>query len=180
MCRLISLDIRSQCGSGNVRFGCVIALVVLLVAPCGAADFEERLVAAVLMAEARGEGARGMTAVGEVIANRARRRQISPRLVVLQPHQFSPLNRTRPHELINLYEEMPLYREALRIAAIVVRTPAELPGFVAGADHFESIHAPVPPWARGRKSVAVVGNLRFWRLSNHPPPKASKSIVDHE
>jgi N-acetylmuramoyl-L-alanine amidase len=166
MLGLIPSNIRSHPRSKNGRLRCEVALVVLLSAHCGAATWDERLIAAVLMAEARGEGVIGMTAVGEVIANRARKRQMPPGLVVQQPFQFSPLNRAKPHELIMRYETMPLYREALRIATMVVHTPAELPGLAAGADHFESIQAPIPRWARGRPPVAVVGRHRFWRLSN--------------
>jgi spore germination cell wall hydrolase CwlJ-like protein len=118
------------------------------------------------MAEARGEGVVGMTAVGEVIANRARKRQIPPGLVVQEAYQFSPLNRTTPYALVSRYENMPLYREALRIAKTVIQTPAKLPGLAAGGDHFEHIRAPVPRWARGRRPVAVVGGHRFWLLSN--------------
>jgi spore germination cell wall hydrolase CwlJ-like protein len=140
--------------------------MLLLAAPGMTATFEERLIAGVLMAEARGEGVVGMTAVGEVIANRARKRQMPPGLIVQQPCQFSPLNRAQPYELIKRYEKMPLYREALRIAATVIQTPAELPGLTAGADHFERIGAPVPYWALGRRPVAVVGGHRFWLLSH--------------
>jgi len=150
----------------NSRLHMVFVVVVTLTVPCGAASFDERLVAAVLMAEARGEGIVGMTAVGEVIANRARKRQMPPGLVVQQAHQFSPLNRIKPHELISRYEKMPLYREALRIANTVIQTPAKLPGLTAGADHFEDLRAPTPRWARARKPVAVVGGHRFWLLSN--------------
>ena len=153
-------------GWKNKHFPRVLGLLLLLTAPCGAASFDERLVAAVLMAEARGEGIVGMTAVGEVIANRARKRQMPPGLVVQEAYQFSPLNRTKPRELILRYEKEPLYREALRIANTVIHTPAELPGLAAGADHFEHIRAPVPRWARGQKPVAVVGGHRFWLLSN--------------
>jgi hypothetical protein len=107
-----------------------------------------------------------MTAVGEVIANRARKRRLSPGLVVQEPRQFSPLNRAKPRKLILRYGKMPLYREALRIAATVIHTPANLPGLAAGADHFEHIQAPFPRWARGRQPVAVVGRHRFWLLSD--------------
>ena len=148
------------------RFDWVLGLMVLITAPCGAASFDERLVAAVLMAEAQGEGIVGMTAVGEVIANRAQKRQLPPGLVVLEAYQFSPLNRATPHNLVSRYEKMPLYREALRIARTVIQTPAALPGLTAGADHFEHLQAPIPRWARGRRPVAVVGGHRFWRLSN--------------
>jgi N-acetylmuramoyl-L-alanine amidase len=148
------------------RLHMVGGLVVLLTVRCGAASYEERLVAAVLMAEARGEGIVGMTAVGEVIANRAKKRQQSPAVVVRQRYQFSPLNRTKPHELISCYERLPLYGVALRIARTVILNPAELPGLAAGADHFEDIGAPTPRWARGRKPVAVVGGHRFWTLNS--------------
>jgi spore germination cell wall hydrolase CwlJ-like protein len=126
------------------------------------------------MAEARSEGVKGMTAVGEVIATRARIRRMSPGMVVQEPRQFSPLNRTKPRELILRYEKMPLYREALRIANTVSQNPGGLPGLASGADHFEHIRAPLPRWARGRKPVAVVGNLQFWLLSNYHPPGEGK------
>jgi hypothetical protein len=104
--------------------------------------------------------------VGEVIANRARKRQMPPGRIVREACQFSPLNRRKPQELILRYEKMPLYPEALRIAATVIRYPAELPGLAAGADHFERTQAPIPRWARGRPPVAVVRRHRFWLLSN--------------
>jgi spore germination cell wall hydrolase CwlJ-like protein len=144
----------------------IFGLAAVLSAPCGAASFDERLIAAILMAEARGEGVVGMTAVGEVIANRARIRQMHPAQVVRQGYQFSPLNRTKPRELVSRYEKMPLYPDALRIANTVMQAPAELPGLTAGADHFEDIRAPIPRWARGRRPVAVVGGHRFWLLNN--------------
>jgi cell wall hydrolase len=165
MPRLIPIHVLNHPQWMNWRFHCVLRLVGLLTAPCGAASFDERLIAAVLMAEARGEGVVGMTAVGEVIANRARKRQMPPGLVVQEAHQFSPLNRAKPRELILRFEKMPLYPHALRIAKTVIQTPAALPGLAAGADHFEQIRAPVPRWARGRRPVAVVGGHRFWRLS---------------
>jgi spore germination cell wall hydrolase CwlJ-like protein len=148
------------------RFRWVLGLAIALTAPCGAASFDERLVAAVLMAEAGGEGIVGMTAVGEVIANRARKRQMSPGLVVREAYQFSPMTRAKPHQLVSRYQKLPLYRQALRIANTVIQTPAALPGLTAGADHFEDIRAPIPRWARGRRPVAVVGGHRFWLLSN--------------
>jgi hypothetical protein len=144
----------------------VLGMVILFSATCGAANFDERLIAAVLMAEARNEGTVGMTAVGEVIANRARIRHMPPGLVVRQAYQFSPLNRVKPHELVLRYEKMPLYHEALRIANTVVQAPADLPGLTAGADHFEGIGAPIPRWARGCRPVAVIGGQRFWKLNN--------------
>ena len=150
----------------NGRLHAALGLVVLLTAPCGAASFDQRLVAAVLMAEAQGEGIVGMTAVGEVIANRSAKRRKPPGLVVREAHQFSPLNRTTPRELVSRYEKMPLYQEALRIANTVIQTPAALPGLTAGADHFEHIGAPTPYWARGRTPVAFVGRHRFWLLSS--------------
>ena len=162
--------LRSKKGCFDLLFG----LALCLTAPCEAATFDERLIAAVLMAEAQGEGVAGMTAVGEVIATRARIRRLTPGLVVREPYQFSPLNRVKPRALISRYERMPLYREALQIAGTVSRNPDRLPGLTAGADHFEHIQAPLPRWARGRKPVAIVGNLRFWSLSNNHPPGKTK------
>jgi len=67
----------------------------------------------------------GMTAVGEVIANRARIRRMTPGMAAQEPCRFSPLNRVRPATLIMRFEKMPLYQEALRIAKTVMpRTPS--------------------------------------------------------
>jgi N-acetylmuramoyl-L-alanine amidase len=61
------------------------------------------VVAAVLWAEARGEGERGIRAVAEVIHNRTRNRQFgrTPYEVVTKPKQFSCLNNTSPAKLVN-------------------------------------------------------------------------------
>ena len=55
-----------------------------------------QIVAAVLMAEARGEGEIRMTAVAEIIRNRAEEASESPVQIVLKQGAFSCLNESTP------------------------------------------------------------------------------------
>ena len=54
--------------------------------------YGERIVALTILGEARGEGKRGMYAVGCVIQKRASERNLTPAKVCLQPWQFSIWN----------------------------------------------------------------------------------------
>jgi hypothetical protein len=61
-------------------------VVVTLIVPRGAVSFDERLTGAVLIGEAGGGGVAGMIAIGEGIANRARKRQMPPGLAAGAEH----------------------------------------------------------------------------------------------
>jgi spore germination cell wall hydrolase CwlJ-like protein len=109
---------------------------------------EERAVAAVIMGEARGEGFRGMTAVGEVIA---------------APRQFSCLNRTTLAALERRHQADAQWPVALGLSLLVCRNPCRLPGYTKGANHFHRIGTR-PRWAQGQKPVATIGRHVFYHL----------------
>jgi hypothetical protein len=126
--------------------------------------YGQQVVAAVLMAEAWGEGRDGMTAVAEVIRKRADEWDMSPLAVVKRLKHFSCLNGTRPESLLKKFHRKPDFVLALEIARIVYNTPQSLPGFSRGATHFHD-HSMTPYWASGQRPVAIIGNLSFYRLS---------------
>lgn len=126
--------------------------------------YGQQVVAAVLMAEAWGEGRTGMTAVAEVIRTRADEWAISPLAVVKRVKHFSCLNTVRPEALVRKFHRQPDFVLALEIARTLYNKPQELPGCARGATHFHD-HSKTPYWASGERPVAIIGNLSFYRLS---------------
>ena len=95
-----------------------IIILVILTNIIRAEINENELVAAVIIAEAGGEGPKGMQAVASVIQNRARRGP-SPYDVVVKRKQFSCLNNFRPdsyQKFISHAKRHPNWRQALILA----------------------------------------------------------------
>jgi spore germination cell wall hydrolase CwlJ-like protein len=129
------------------------------------ATYGQKMVAAVLLAEARGDGKRGMTAVAEVIRTRADSKawSKSPLAVIQERKQFSSVNGTTVGKLHAKMQKSRLYPVALRISRTMYNTPEKLPGYAQGATHFARYDAN-PYWALGRKPVARVGQHLFYKL----------------
>ena len=140
-------------------------LVALLPMVARAAEMEstygQRIVAAVLMAEARGEGQIGMTAVAEVIRNRADAASKSPLEIVLKKGEFSCLKDTTPEALHRKFYRMKTYPMALQIAKTCYNTPEQLPNVTKGATYF-ALTQNRPPWLGDVQPVTTVGNHRFY------------------
>jgi len=156
----------------------VIVAMALVVVATGASygatmatvpTYGQQVVAAVLMAEAWGEGETGMTAVAEVIQVRAQAAGRSPLWVVQQPRQFSCLNRAEPRELIRRFWRHPDFDVALEIARRLYNSPEALAGFAKGATHFERAGTRAY-WTAGHQPVARIGRLHFYRLPRTPGP----------
>jgi len=131
---------------------------------------QERAVAAVLMGEAWSDGLQGMTAVAEVIHQRAVEKNETP-LQVLSAHRgkvhaFSCLNGTTPDQLVERFSREPDYDQALQLAQKVCETPAQLPGLVKCANHFTRSNER-PYWAKGKRPVAVIGRHAFYKLEHY-------------
>ena len=141
-------------------------LVALLPMVARAADMKstygQRVVAAVLMGEARGEGETGMTAVAEVIRNRANAASKSPLEVVLKKGQFSCLKDTTPEALHAKFHRMKAYPMALRIAKTCYNTPERLPNVTKGATCFDSMRTNRPLWLSDAQPVTTIGNHKFY------------------
>ena len=132
--------------------------------PASAATYGQKVVAAVLLAEARGEGETGMVAVAEVIRRRADQKGISP-LLVVKPGAFSSLNGKTHDQIVRQFENHPMFPQALRIARTLYNEPEKLRNITKGATHFTH-KAETPYWAVNQTPVAVIGNHAFYRLAN--------------
>jgi len=145
-----------------------LLLALLLLAPAlFAQSYQEKIVAAVLVAEASSEGVRGMMAVAEVIGQRAKDKGKTPLQVVTsgtgQRRAFSCLNGTTPEKLLQHWSKDANYDKALKIALILTRQPERLGGLTNRATHYTR-RQEKPYWAKGKKPVAVIGQHAFYRL----------------
>jgi Cell Wall Hydrolase len=142
-----------------------VALMLLFCAPaCRAAPMQERVVAAVIAAEATSEGPRGMRAVAEVISIRSAEKRMTPLAVVTRRKWFTSLNHTAPAQLVQRWEIEPGYADALGLAAAICRSPGRIEGITNGATHFTRA-GERPYWTRHLKPLAVIGRLAFYRAA---------------
>jgi len=121
------------------------------------------MVAAVVVAEAGGEGPRGMMAVAEVIRTRADAADVSMLTIVQRARAFSVLNTSSLEDLYWKYSGQNVYTQALAMVRVAYNTPEVLPGLTKGANHYFRIDAH-PSWARNRRPIIVIGNHAFYRL----------------
>lgn len=120
----------------------------------------EKIVAITILAEARGEGTKGMYAVAAVIAQRANERKLTPSQVCLQRLQFSCWNSKSVKDLEHLLE-VPQAKYALLLARNVSLLSREYVGF---ANHYHNNKIKTPYWAKGKRPVKVIGNHLFYKL----------------
>ena len=120
----------------------------------------EKIVAITILAEARGEGDKGMYAVAAVIAQRSNERKLTPSQVCLQRLQFSCWNGKSVKDLEHLLK-VPQAKYALLLARNVSLLSREYVGF---ANHYHNNKITTPYWAKGKKPVKVIGNHLFYKL----------------
>lgn len=132
------------------------------------AGWERTVLTAVILAEAGGEGAKGMEAVFEVVWTRGVESKRSLYEVVTRRKQFSCLNSTTPAELVQRMSHHKHYDwvhdRLLRFPPLTVHTcPAELLALnTTRANHYHA-KGVKPYWAKGHKPVAI-GNHLFYRI----------------
>ena len=121
---------------------------------------DRNLCAAVLIAEAGGEGRAGMQAVWEVVWSRAesRRWPSTPALVVKQRKQFSCLNGVKCGQLIAKAQRHPMWRHAWGITGAPPVTQ-----MTKQANHYHAVSVR-PYWADADAFTVQVGNHKFYRL----------------
>jgi len=128
---------------------------------------DERIVALTILGEARGEGKRGMYAVGCVIQKRAAERKLTPARVCLQPYQFSIWNAgkgkiKKESELYYLWKSKSMMY-ARELARKICDKNILLLDITKGANHYCTQSAD-PNWTKGRKPVIVIRRHKFFRL----------------
>ena len=121
----------------------------------------DHTVALTVLAEARGEGQRGMAAVACVIRQRAENRGLSFKQVCLQKWQFSCWNGKEIKDLTHLLDE-PQAKYALWLEANMDKLKPEALGY---ANHYHATwRRELPYWAKGKKPAKIVGQHAFYRL----------------
>tara|TARA_A100001201_G_scaffold136480_1_gene125540 strand:+ start:81 stop:545 length:465 start_codon:yes stop_codon:yes gene_type:complete len=120
---------------------------------------QEKVVALTILAEARGEGERGMYAVAAVIAQRAHEKKMSPKEICLKRKQFSCWNNKTVKDLEHLFKTKQS-KYALTLARNVMHLSREFTGF---ANHYHN-NKVTPYWSKGVKPTKVIGNHIFYKL----------------
>ena len=120
---------------------------------------QDHVVAATLILEAGGEkDYRAMSAVYEVIHNRAKARKLSTKTVVLQRLQFSCWNEiSKRAEVLRKAMRHPKYQEALKIVRSTVVT-----NYTNGATHYHATRVN-PFWAPKMCKTTAIENHVFYR-----------------
>ena len=122
---------------------------------------ETKIIAITILAEARGEGEKGMYAVAAVIAQRAFERKRTPTEVCLKKWQFSCWNGKRLKDLEHLLK-VPQGKYALALAKNIKLLSRDYVGF---ANHYHATWMKKKPyWAKGEKPVKVIGQHAFYKL----------------
>jgi hypothetical protein len=122
---------------------------------------EHKVVAITILAEARGEGNKGMYAVAAVIAQRSFERKRTPEQVCLKPYQFSCWNGKKLKDLEHLLT-LPQGKYAMLLAKTVKLLSREYVGY---ANHYHATWMKKKPyWAKDKKPVKVIGQHAFYKL----------------
>lgn len=126
-------------------------------------------IARTVYGEARGESVRGKEAVAAVIMNRVRRAERrggywwgrTPIDVCKKAQQFSCWNGNDVNhwKMLAVGQDDPMFKVCLRIARRAFAGVAPDP--TNGATHYHAKNV-LPPWARGKKPSAEIGNHRFY------------------
>ena len=119
----------------------------------------EKIIALTILAEARGEGERGMYAVAAVIAQRAFEKKQTPEQICLARKQFSCWNNKSVKDLEPLMKEKQS-KYAITLAKNIMHLSRDLTGF---ANHYHN-KSVKPYWASGVKPTKVIGNHIFYKL----------------
>lgn len=136
----------------------VSACAVLLAATCPA-QAPSHVVAAVICAEARGEGEAGMQAVYEVMWTRAIEHRKTLLGEVTHPKWYTSLNRTTPADLVRRMSKTPQWNFAVSLVSGPPKTK-----LARGSNHYTKA-SESPSWARGHRPVVVLGRHAFYRLN---------------
>lgn len=137
-------------------------------------DYRVRVVEAVLLAEARGEGPGGIERVAEVIRNRMIEKGRTAVQIVGAPYQFSCLSGITTDILLEKregwYVPSDTFNTAQRCAYALVFDSSHGRAFketrrnlTRGATHYHAA-GPQPKWAVGRKPVHTYKNHIFYKL----------------
>lgn len=130
----------------------IVIVWLMLCTSVYAMDYQTQIVAETIGAEACNQGLEGLTAVGNVIANRARRLNKTPYEVVTAKNQFFGYTNKRRHQI---------YMTCKDKADNVAKNLMTLPDLTGGSEFFLLPNEPVRRW-HGEFTVKI-GAHRFYR-----------------
>jgi N-acetylmuramoyl-L-alanine amidase len=141
-----------------------LTLLALIGNPVWAKFSQNQVVAAVIVAEAGGEGEVGMRAVASVINNRARESGQSAHYVVTRPHQFDGYWRhvkakMRVEDFVINMANHPRWAYAMLLARHI--DAGTMPDYVNGAKFFHN-QSLTPYWAKRFRYSGKIGNHLFY------------------
>jgi|TARA_Y100000310_G_scaffold193224_1_gene193186 hypothetical protein len=141
-------------------------------------EYKENVIAITILAEARGEGEKGMYAVACVIQQRVKNRKLNLVSVCLEKKQFSIWNGERrmpcPCHAIMTSRMMPKFGHLLKtpsapyakkLASQIYKGGVLDQSVTKNADHYHS-KSVKPYWADKKKQTVKIGNHIFYRLKN--------------
>jgi N-acetylmuramoyl-L-alanine amidase len=138
----------------------IAGLITLIACAQPSLTDEQQVLALTLLAEARGEGVRGMEAVAMVVKQRMVNRSQTAKQVCLAPKQFSAWNGRSMADMEYLWRS-----PAASDAVSIVRRFDELdPAVIGYADHYCTVDI-TPFWAIVEVPVVVIGNHTFYKLN---------------
>lgn len=114
--------------------------------------------------EARGEGEKGMRAVGCVIRNRVRGEGFPDTYkdVCLQPKQFSAWNEGNPNrdKMLRFKKDYVNFATAYKIASEIISGCEDITN---GADHYYAEYIDLPSWAQDMELTEKFGVHKFYK-----------------
>jgi spore germination cell wall hydrolase CwlJ-like protein len=132
-------------------------LLILFSMVAQAASTHEEIIACTILGEARGEGTKGMYAIGAVIKQRCIDRNMSPAKVCLQKKQFSCNNKGVQYHLLSV----PQAKYALFLAKNILKLDLNV---TKKANHYHNNKIKKPYWAKGQNPVIIIKNHIFYRI----------------
>ncbi|MDD2775531.1 MAG: cell wall hydrolase [Gallionella sp.] len=138
----------------------------------------QEIVARTIWGECRSGGEAGMSAVANVIMNRANNPRwwgADPAMVCTKPYQFSVWNYDpnpgSDHEAtLTVTMADPIFAEAIQIAMRALA--GLLPDATENADSYYAVGTPTPHWARVGTYTVTIGGQAFYRTELPPPTKS--------
>jgi len=141
-------------------YGILLSQLITALGASSELSRQQKVVAITILAEARGEGDKGMGAVAAVIAQRAIDRKQTWEKVCLAKWQFSCWNGKKISDLDHLLD-VPQAEMAIYLAKNMHRIDRSK---IGNANHYYADYIKAPYWAKGETPTVKIGRHIFYKL----------------
>ena len=130
-------------------------------------NYDQKIIALTILAEARGEGNMGMYAVACVIQQRSIERKMTVMEVCLAPSQFSCWNgkgniASKMDDKKNLFAA-PQAEYASQLARVIWGNQALERKVIGNANHYHTTDVK-PKWSKGKDATVTIKHHKFYKL----------------